>query len=209
MTHKTPIRTNYGHQHIYEIPGKGGYCVWPGSWLRVLWRVVVSGSPRNDGINDTRLLSGSARRSKNICGACARLICNYTVPSAVTNCAVAEEDKTFLIWEEYAIYKYWCRTAMSNTGPTSSVDTASSDIPTMKSGLAPFNDCQSLRLNTVQERGMILAGNTKYWYGRITVPLCPLQTSRGLAVHQRMLLIYQFLLIQYRRLGSEKFAVPG
>jgi len=43
------------------------------------------------------------------------------------------------------------------------------DIPTKKRGLAgtvsstaPFNDCQSLRLNTVQERGMILTGKTKY-----------------------------------------------
>jgi hypothetical protein len=42
------------------------------------------------------------------------------------------------------------------------------DIPAKKRGLAgtassaPIDDCQSLRLNTVQECGMILTGKTKY-----------------------------------------------
>jgi len=56
-------------------------------------------------------------------------ICNYTVPSVVTNCAAAQDDKTFLIWEEYGIYKYWCRTAVSNTRPTSSVFFVSFIVP--------------------------------------------------------------------------------
>jgi hypothetical protein len=89
------------------------------------------------------------------------------------------------------------------------------DIPTKKRGLAGtvsstalFNECQSLRLNTVQDRGMIPTGKTKYRDKLITVPLCPPQTSHGLAVRQRMVLIYRCLLIQYRRLDLRKVSSP-